>query len=54
MTTKEAKDYFNGPKGLASALNIWPTAISRWGRYPPKLRQFELEKLTKGKLKAEE
>lgn len=54
MTTKEAIEYFGGAKSLAQALDIWPTAISRWKEHPPRLRQFEIEKLTDGKLKVDE
>lgn len=53
MTTKEAIDYFGGVKALAQALDIWPTGISRWGKSPPMLRQYEIEKITGGKLKAD-
>jgi hypothetical protein len=53
MTTKEACDHFNGPRGLAEFLGIWPHNISRWGEHPPKERQYELEVRTNGALKAE-
>jgi len=52
MTTIEAKKHFGGTKELAKALDIWPTAVSRWGKYPPKLRQMQIEMVTEGKLKA--
>jgi hypothetical protein len=54
MTTKEAIDHFGGVKPLAQALDIWPTGISRWKDRPPMLRQYEIERITKGKLKAQE
>jgi hypothetical protein len=53
MTTQEAVDYFGGIKKLAAELGIWAHVIYRWGAYPPKARQYELEVKTKGKLKAE-
>ncbi len=53
MTTKEAIDYYGSIKKLADALGIWPHPIYRWKEHPPKLRQFEIERLTDGKLKAE-
>lgn len=53
MKTSEAIKYFNGVKGLASALGIWPHNIKRWGEYVPKARAYELEVKTNGKLKAE-
>lgn len=54
MTTKEAIEHFGGIKALAQALDIWPTAVSRWGEQPPRLRQFEIERITNGELKVEE
>jgi hypothetical protein len=53
MTTQEAIDHFGGIKKLAEALGIWPHPIYRWGEHPPKLRQFEIERLTNGELKAQ-
>ena len=62
MKTKEALDFFksermSGRQGLLQALNNdgWPIsgeAISQWGKYPPLGRQFQIELLTGGKLKA--
>ena len=51
MTTKEAIDYFGSVKKLAAALDIWPNVIYRWNEKPPRLQQFELQEITKGKLK---
>lgn len=53
MTTQEAIDYFGGSKQLADALKTWPQTIYQWGDRPPKGRQFELEVITQGKLKAD-
>ncbi|MCK9506092.1 MAG: Cro/CI family transcriptional regulator [Porticoccaceae bacterium] len=53
MTTQEAKDFFGGIKELAEALGIWPHNISRWGKFPPMARQYEIEIKTKGALKSE-
>jgi hypothetical protein len=53
MTTQEAVDHYGGIKKLAAELGIWAHVIYRWGDYPPKARQYELEVKTKGKLKAE-
>jgi hypothetical protein len=52
MTTNEAINYFGGRKKLAETLGIWPHVIYRWGENPPRLRQFELERITNGELKA--
>ena len=53
MTTDEAKQHFGGIKGLATAIDIWPHVIYRWGKFPPMPRQYELEVKSGGKLKAE-
>lgn len=54
MKTKDAIKHYGGIKPLADALGIWPHNISRWGERPPMRRQYELEVLTKGALKAEQ
>lgn len=54
MKTDDAVKYFGGVKGLASALEIWPHNISRWGRYVPSARAYEIEVITGGLLKAVE
>lgn len=54
MKTIEAIKHFGSVKDLASALKIWPHAIYRWGENPPKLRQYEIERLTDGELKVDE
>ena len=53
MTTKEAIEFYGSIRKLAEALGIWPHAIYRWGKNPPKLRQFELERMTDGVLNAD-
>lgn len=53
MKTKEAIDFFGGVKELASALSIWPHNISRWGEYPPKNRQYEIQVKSDGALVCE-
>lgn len=52
MTTQEAIDYFGTRKALAIALEIYPANIKTWGEYPPRGRQFELEVVTEGELRA--
>ena len=54
MTTKEAIDHFGGIRQLAEALDVWPHGIYRWGDYPPKQRQYEIQVKSGGELKAEE
>ena len=53
MTTDEAITFYGTKKALAQALDIWPHVISRWGKYPPMARQYELEVKTRGELKAD-
>ena len=53
MTTEEAIKHFGSKKKLADALGIWPHPIYRWKESPPPLRQFQIERLTKGELKAD-
>jgi DNA-binding transcriptional regulator YdaS (Cro superfamily) len=54
MTTQDALDFFGSRKALAQALDIWPHSISRWGDRPPELQQYRIERVTKGKLKADQ
>ena len=53
MTTEQAVRWAGGVKELAAALGIWAHAIYRWGEYPPKVRQYQIELFTKGGLVAE-
>ena len=53
MKTSEAIEFFGGVKYLADALNLWPQAIYQWEKYPPVARQYQIQVLSKGKLKAE-
>jgi hypothetical protein len=53
MKTSEAVARFGSVRGLAEALGVTEQAIYLWGEYPPALRQYEIEELTRGKLKAE-
>ncbi|MAX33695.1 MAG: Cro/Cl family transcriptional regulator [Halomonadaceae bacterium] len=53
MKTADAIQYFGGKKkDLAKALGLSPSAITQWGDSVPPLRQYELERITGGKLKA--
>lgn len=53
MKTQEAIEHFGSIRKLADALDIWPHTIYRWGEYPPKAKQYEIEVKSKGKLRAE-
>ena len=52
MTLNEAIIFFGSKKALAEALNIGRSAISNWGDEIPPQRQFQIQIVTKGKLKA--
>lgn len=51
MTKQEAIEHFGSVSALAEALEISTHAISQWGEIP-ELRQFQIEVLTGGALKA--
>lgn len=51
MKTKTAADYFGSKKKLADALGISPSAVSMWGEDVPELRQYQIERITKGRVK---
>lgn len=53
MTTQEAAHYFGSRVKLAAALGITPAAITFWGERPPITRQYQIEVLSGGALKAE-
>ena len=53
MTTQQAIRHFGSQAKLAKALGIKPPSVSVWGERPPMLRQFQIERLTGGKLKAD-
>lgn len=53
MTKADAIRYYGSQKALAVALKCEQPAVAQWGEYPPALRQIQLEKLTRGRLKAE-
>lgn len=51
MNTNEAVRFFDGKKkNVAVALKISAAAVAQWGQKIPIRRQYELEKITKGKL----
>ncbi len=51
MTMKEVLEHFKTQAKVAEALGISQASVSQWGDNVPRLRQFELQLLTKGKLK---
>lgn len=52
MKTSKAIQHYGSRSALADALGISVAAISQWGEVVPVRRQWELEYLTGGKLKA--
>jgi DNA-binding transcriptional regulator YdaS (Cro superfamily) len=53
MRTEEAIRFYSSQSALARALGITQASVAGWGEYPPGGRQLQIEKVTKGKLKAE-
>lgn len=53
MKTKTAADFFGSKKKLADALGISPSAVTMWGDDVPELRQYQIERITKGRVKRE-
>ena len=52
MTMKQALKYFGTQAKIAEALKISQAAVAQWNETVPRLRQFELERITNGELKA--
>jgi DNA-binding transcriptional regulator YdaS (Cro superfamily) len=53
MKTQEAAAFFGGKKKLADALGIGASAVSMWGDEIPESRQYQIQVISKGKLKAD-
>ena len=51
MTTEEAVKFFGSKAGIARALGCQPSTVTMWGDEPPRSRQWQIQVLTKGKLK---
>jgi transcriptional repressor of cell division inhibition gene dicB len=51
MQTKDVIAYFGDQVKAAAALGITPSAVSQWGETPPMVRQYQIQVITKGKLK---
>ena len=51
MKKQTVIDYYGGVAAAAKALKISDVAIYKWTDPIPKVRAYELERLTKGKLK---
>lgn len=53
MLKEEAIKHYGSQSALARALGIAQASVAGWSEYPPDGRQLQIEKITKGKLKAE-
>lgn len=53
MKKSDAIAYYATQAGVAAALGIRQNSVAEWGEYPPDNRQLQMERLTKGRLKAE-
>lgn len=53
MKKSDVIAYFGSRNKVAAALGITRVAVSTWPEIVPRLRQYELEELTGGKLKAD-
>lgn len=53
VKTKTAIEHFKTQWGLADALGLYQSTVAGWGDYPPEIQQVKLEKITRGRLKAE-
>lgn len=53
MKTKDAINHFGSVLKLAYALKISPQSVYQWGETVHPLRQFQIEVITGGKLKAD-
>lgn len=53
MKLTEAVEYFGSKTALAKAINVGKSAVTLWGDQIPQGRQYQIEILTKGKLKAD-
>ena len=52
MTKQQVIEHYGSMYATAKALGISHQAVQKWGEYPPAMRQFQLEIMTDGKLKA--
>ena len=55
MTTDQAIKWAGGTQlALAKRLGIKQPSIAEWGEHPPALRQLQIQRLSRGKLKAQD
>lgn len=54
MTTDEIMRHYRTQEAVADALGISQAAVSQWGERPPMLRQYQIQVLTRGELRADD
>lgn len=54
MNMNQAIQHFGSKKKLAEALGIRPSAVTQWGESIPVGRQYQLQVISKNKLKADQ
>ncbi|HBO3136752.1 TPA: helix-turn-helix domain-containing protein [Pseudomonas aeruginosa] len=54
MNMNEAIQHFGSKKKLAEALGIRPSAVTQWGESIPVGRQYQIQVISKNKLKADQ
>jgi DNA-binding transcriptional regulator YdaS (Cro superfamily) len=52
MTKKQAVKHFGSVSALARAIGVTYEAVRQWGDSIPELRQYQIESVTSGQLKA--
>lgn len=53
MKSSEVIKHFKSRLEVSAALGVSYEAVRKWGEYPPLGRQYQIQALTNGKLKAE-
>lgn len=53
MNKSDAIEFFGTQTALAQAIGIGQSSVAEWGEDIPALRQIQLERITKGALKAD-
>ena len=51
MKTQDAADFFGSRVKLAKVLGVSSAAVTGWGEYPPIPRQYQIQVMSKNKLK---
>lgn len=54
MNTVQAVAHFGSKRELSKVLGVGRSAVSNWGESIPIARQYQLQIITKGKLKADQ